>query len=55
MLDNRKFNPAVSKSSKTKPVFDDIKKSFNYMQTNFSGVYVFSFEAESSATEITIN
>ena len=41
--------------SKTKPVFDDIKKSFNYMQTNFSGVYVFSFEAESSATEITIN
>ena len=41
--------------SRSKAVFDDIKKSFNFIQTNYAGVYVFTFEAENSATEITLN
>ena len=41
--------------SKSRPVFDDIKNSFDYILTNFSGVYVYSYEAESAATEITLN
>ena len=41
--------------AKSKPVFDDIKKSFNYIQTNFSGVYIYTYEAESASTEITLN
>ena len=41
--------------AKSKIVFSDIKNSFDFVQTNFSGVYVYSFEAESAATEITLN
>ena len=41
--------------SKTKPVFDDIKTSFDFIQTNYSGVYIYTFEAENAATEITLN
>ena len=41
--------------AKSKTVFSDIKNSFDFVQTNFSGVYVYSFEAESAATEITLN
>ena len=33
--------------------FHDWKKS--YIQTNFSGVYIYSYEAESASTEITLN
>ena len=40
---------------RSKAVFDDIKKSFNFIQTNYAGVYIFTFEAENSATEITLN
>ena len=41
--------------AKSKIVFSDIKNSFDFVQTNFSGVYVYSYEAESAATEITLN
>ena len=41
--------------SKSKSVFDDIKTSFDFIQTNYSGVYVYTFEAENAATEITLN
>ena len=41
--------------SRSKAVFDDIKKSFNFIQTNYAGVYIVTFEAENSATEITLN
>ena len=41
--------------AKSKTVFSDIKNSFDFVQTNFSGVYVYSYEAESAATEITLN
>jgi hypothetical protein len=41
--------------AKSRSVFDDIKKSFNYIQTNFSGVYIYTYEAESASTEITLN
>ena len=30
-------------------------ESFNFIQTNYAGVYIFTFEAENSATEITLN
>jgi hypothetical protein len=41
--------------SQSKSVFEDVKTSFNFMQTNYSGVYTYTFEAESAATEITLN
>lgn len=41
--------------AKSKTVFDDIKRSFDYIQTNFSGVYIYSYEAESASTEISLN
>ena len=41
--------------SRSKTVFDDIKTSFDFIQTNYSGVYIYTFEAESAATEITLN
>ena len=41
--------------SRSKSVFDDIKTSFDFIQTNYSGVYVYTFEAENAATEITLN
>jgi hypothetical protein len=41
--------------SKSKVIFEEIKSSFDFVQTNFAGVYVLTYEAESSATEITLN
>ena len=41
--------------SRSKSVFEDIKTSFDFIQTNYSGVYIYTFEAESAATEITLN
>ena len=41
--------------SRSKSVFEDIKTSFDFIQTNYSGVYLYTFEAESAATEITLN
>ena len=41
--------------SRSKAVFDDIRSSFNFIQTNYAGVYIYTFEAENSATEITLN
>ena len=53
-----KFESGVDLKSfeaKSKIVFSDIKNSFDFVHTNFTGVYVYSFEAESAATEITLN
>jgi hypothetical protein len=41
--------------SRSKEVFDDIKNSFDFIQTNYSRVYIYTFEAENAATEITLN
>ena len=41
--------------AKSKSVFDDIWMPFNYMQTNFSDVYVYTYAARSVSTEITLN
>lgn len=41
--------------SRSKVVFDEIKSSFDFIQTNYSGVYIYTFEAENAATEITLN
>ena len=41
--------------SRSKSVFDEIKTSFDFIQTNYSGVYIYTFEAENAATEITLN
>ena len=41
--------------SRSKAVFDDIKSSFTFIQTNYAGVYIYTSEAENSATEITLN
>jgi|TARA_B110000093_G_C12545938_1_gene235779 hypothetical protein len=41
--------------SKSKAAFEDISKSFNYKVNNYSGVYVYTYEAESSSTEIALH
>ena len=41
--------------SQSKFIFDDIKTSFDFIQTNYAGVYIYTFEAENAATEITLN
>ena len=40
---------------KSKIVFDDINKSFNYKLTNYSGVYIYTYEAERTSTEIALH
>ena len=51
-LQNLRVGETKSFEAKSKIVFSDIKNSFDFVQTNFSSVYVYSFEAESAATEI---
>ena len=41
--------------SRSKVVFDDIKNSFDFIQTNYSGVYIYTFEAENAAKEAKLN
>ena len=40
---------------RSKTVSDDIKKSFDFIQTNYAGVYIHTFESENVSTEITLN
>ena len=35
---------------RSKSVFDDIKTSFDFSQTNCAGIYIYTFEAENAAT-----
>ena len=40
--------------SQSKSVFVDIKTSFDFIQTHYADVYIYTFEAENAATEITL-
>ena len=53
-----KFDPESDLKTfelRSKTVFDDIKSSFDFIQTNCSGVYIYKFQAENASTEITLN
>ena len=39
--------------SKSNPIFSDIQGSFDFVQTNFSGVNIFAYETENTSTQIT--
>ena len=39
--------------SKSKSIFTDVRGSFDFVQTNFSGVNIFAYETENTSTQIT--
>ena len=39
--------------SKSKSIFSDVQGSFDFVQTNFSGVNIFAYETENTSTQIT--
>ena len=41
--------------SKSKSIFSDVQGSFDFVQTNFSGVNIFAYETENTSTQITPN
>ena len=41
--------------SKSKSIFTDVQGSFDFVQTNFSGVNIFAYETENTSTQITPN
>ena len=41
--------------SKSKSIFTDVRGSFDFVQTNFSGVNIFAYETENTSTQITPN
>ena len=41
--------------TKSKSAFNDISKSFCFKVSNYSGVYIYTYEAESASTEIALH
>lgn len=39
--------------TKSKSIFSDVQGSFDFVQTNFSGVNIFAYETENTSTQIT--
>ena len=39
----------------SKDFFQDLKKTFVFKQSNFSGIYVYNYESEITSTELSLN
>ena len=41
--------------TKSKSIFSDVQGSFDFVQTNFSGINIFAYETENTSTQINPN
>tara|TARA_B100001093_G_C26771629_1_gene990486 strand:- start:164 stop:352 length:189 start_codon:yes stop_codon:yes gene_type:complete len=55
---NLKFKPGEDLNKfeeKAKEFFQDLKKTFVFKQSDFSGIYVYNYDSEITATDISLN